>query len=92
MEGHFSASSLHPNGTDVPFQITHSKSFAFRRSGGPFIGTSTLTPTVSHSAVYLLACARVDVAGRDVQGVLEIRNSWINSGDIVYGFFQNRRN
>lgn len=26
--------------------------------------------------IYLLACARVDVAGRDVQGVLEIRNSW----------------
>lgn len=75
MEGHFSASSLHPNGTDVPFQITHSKSFAFRQSGGPFTGTSTLTPTVSHSVVYLLACARVDVASRDVQGVLEIRNS-----------------
>lgn len=69
-----SRARLHPSRTDVPFQITYSRSFPFRQSEGPFTETATLTPAVSRSAVYLSACARIDVAGRDVQGVLKIRN------------------
>lgn len=85
-----SRARLHPSRTDVPFQITHSKSFPFRQSGGPFTETSTLTPAVSHSAVYLSACVRVDVAGRYVQGVLEITHDTpeINTGHLARGSFR----